>query len=177
MAKLQCDQCGNVNKITISDEILGLSIKVKCKHAGCHNLIPFKVPTKLGRDDDQTVFSVAGERIDAVGFRILKNEYHAQSELTLVAGRHTLGRNSGSKKASIQINTADHSISRIHCELDIFRDQKGQLCCTIKDAGSQAGVLLNDRKLHELDEYYLEDKDQIRMGQSIIEYQVNHKLK
>jgi len=171
MAKVRCNQCGHIIKVKVTDDILGKRIKFTCKNAACDNMITYKVPQQHGRDDLRTVFSDVGEPLDVIQLNVKPSDDHPESNIAVVIGKHTLGRHSENKKATLTIKTQDKSMSRLHCTIDVFRDKRNLLCCTIKDCGSQAGTMLNGKKLHDLDEYYLANQDEIQLGKSILTFE------
>ena len=71
--------------------------------------------------------------------------------------RVTLGRGVGNF-----VQVVDDQVSRVHCQL--FGGPAG---LTIKDMASKTGTVVNGQKI---DEYILQNGDQIEIGDSILEY-------
>lgn len=93
----------------------------------------------------------------------------------LQEGRNTVGRSSSKHEASIEIQTADRSVSRVHCLLDAVRTESGRMKVIISDLRTEEKIdkkptLVADEQLAVGDRLVLEDGDTIQMGEQILTF-------
>ncbi len=168
--KVKCNNCGQVIIIPVNQETRGKMIQFACKNKTCDNLITFKVPRQAGREIDRTVITGDVTKPNISFLEIQENEFGQAAKLILNKGKMVVGRKSSTKQVDLQINSTDAAMSRQHCTIDGVIDNQKRVHHILSDNDSKAGTFLNGDKLHAIDEMYLEENDEIRLGRTVITY-------
>lgn len=173
MAKVKCESCGQVIKIPqVSDDLKGKTIQFYCKNKSCGKVINYKIPLVEGREEDYTTIEGAEVKQPITYLELVASEFGAKQILTLQTGKQILGRKSTTQKVDLEIESTDASMSRQHCYIETYIDKQKKLCHIISDAESKAGTFLNGKRLHQIDELYLRENDQILIGRSTLQYKL-----
>jgi hypothetical protein len=173
MSKVKCDSCGQVIKIPVTDEIKGKTIQFRCKNKACGEIMKYKVPMVTGRAEDVTIIQGSKTTKKVAQLQLKKSEFGESQVFALQTGKSIIGRKSSTKKVDVEINSTDTSMSRQHCSIEEYVDKQQVVFHIISDANSKAGTFLNDKKLHPIDELYLEENDEIRLGRSTLIYKTS----
>jgi predicted RNA-binding Zn-ribbon protein involved in translation (DUF1610 family) len=115
---------------------------------------------------------------EVAGWLIVHDELTKPQTFDLPEGKYLIGRKS-SMPVDISIETADKTMSREHCLLEVRLNRAtGDYDALIKDFKSTNGTILNgsirQRKLEKGDEFYLNDGDIFQLGLTKIVYRKNH---
>lgn len=86
----------------------------------------------------------------------------------LQPGTNTIGRRSEGSQASVKIASSDVYMSRNHATVRVFPLSDGTLGATISNSKNKNATLLNGKELQPGDEIFLNDGDQITMGQTVL---------
>lgn len=89
--------------------------------------------------------------------------YNGQ-KYTLQMGINSVGRKATTSKASVQIDTNDRSMSRMHSIINVTRMFDGTLRTTIKNADNKNVTYVGGQILYDSDTIVLNDGDVIKMG-------------
>lgn len=103
------------------------------------------------------------------GWLVVHDEAAEVQTLELKPGENTVGRQSPTSNAHIQVATSDPYMSRSHATITIGMGKNGQPEYLLRDAGSANGTFLNgdrESRLSPYDEIYLSDGDVIQMGRT-----------
>lgn len=79
-------------------------------------------------------------------------------------GINSVGRKASTSKATIQIDTSDRSMSRMHSIINVTRMFDGTLRTTIKNADNKNITYVGGQILYDGDTIVLNDGDVIKMG-------------
>lgn len=93
----------------------------------------------------------------------------------LQLGINTIGRKSAKSTASIQIETDDHSMSRVHAEIDVIRLQNESIKAVLRDIRDIEKMKIKpsyfeDQKMYSEDHIDLENGDTFKLGETLVKY-------
>jgi pSer/pThr/pTyr-binding forkhead associated (FHA) protein len=104
---------------------------------------------------------------------LIKGEYECSPDtVRLQRGVNTLGRSASSSHASIQLNTNDGYMSRMHASIDLIMKSDGTFVHNLADAGSNNGTWHNGEKLEKGDQILLKPGDVIKIGHTAFEFKL-----
>ena len=172
MAKVKCTSCGQVIKVPVNDDLKGKKIQFYCKNKACGQLINYRIPLVEGREEDYTMIEGDESKKSTPYLEIEASEFGKKQTLILQNGKQVIGRKSTTKKVDLEIESTDTSMSRQHCYIEAYTDKQKRLCHILSDAESKSGTFLNGKRLHQVDELYLEENDKITIGRSTLQYKL-----
>ena len=163
---VRCNKCGakflvtNPNKVEV--------LKIRCLNGECTNDI-----TVIFNDGKTTLPSNA--ILGSTGKFIISTQEIPLDDLinqTFTFGRATPNIK---EKPDVGIVTADTSMSRIHCNVEIRKLASGSIKTIISDARIEEKITIcalevNGIKLSPIDKVVLCDGDNIKMGSTIVRY-------
>lgn len=103
---------------------------------------------------------------DAIMGKLLYNG----KKYTLQMGINTIGRKAETSKASLQIETDDRSMSRLHSVIKVTRLLDGTLRTTIENADNKNLTYVGGQLLIDGDTIVLNDGDVIKMGNAYVTF-------
>jgi pSer/pThr/pTyr-binding forkhead associated (FHA) protein len=116
----------------------------------------------------------AGQMLKPGILALIKGEYGCSPNIVrLQRGVNTLGRSASSSKASIQLNTNDSYMSRVHASIDLIMKSDGTFVHNLADAGSNNGTWHNGEKLEKRDQILLKPGDLIKIGHTTFEFKLD----
>ena len=94
---------------------------------------------------------------------------------TLTEGTNTVGRQSASSSATVQLLTDDLSMSRLHVQIQVTRLKSGRVKAVLSDLRDAAKIRqlptrIDDEPLLPGDAFVLENGDAITMGHTEVKY-------
>lgn len=97
-------------------------------------------------------------------------------QYNLCEGENTVGRMSANSKATIQIDTDDLSMSRLHVCITVHKLKSGRMKAVVSDMREadktmQLPTYVDDEPLMAEDAIVLTNGDVIRMGKTLVKYQ------
>ena len=92
--------------------------------------------------------------------------YHLQEGLYIV------GRKSSASNADIRIETEDKMMSRNHAQIEVKKDLQGGLLHCLSDYQSKNRTMHNGVYLEKGEEVVLQDRDEIKMGNTLLRFNV-----
>lgn len=109
---------------------------------------------------------------DQIGHLLFDGEPYALSEGTNTVGRKPKGKNG---TATIQLPTDDHSMSRLHAQIQVTRLKNGRIKAVLSDIRDkekmeQRPTLVDDEPLQPEDAIVLAHGDIITLGETPIKY-------
>ena len=93
----------------------------------------------------------------------------------LQLGLNTIGRKSNKSTATIQIDTDDRSVSRVHAEIEVVRLQNERIKVVLRDIRDSEKIKIKpsyfeDQKMYPEDRINLENGDTFKIGETLIKY-------
>ena len=79
-------------------------------------------------------------------------------------GDNTIGRRQPGAPIEVPIETADRSMDRHHCIINVRRNKQNELIYTLRDAQSLTGTFLNNEILGDKDRVRIEDGAIVTIG-------------
>ncbi len=160
--KIVCPGCHGLLEVTNpkNEPVL----MVKCPNPACGAKL------RVRFDTGETVIAPKKDVATVPGYLTWNGQSYVLSE-----GRNTLGRSSSKHEASIEIDTIDKSVSRLHCLLEAVRLKTGRVKVVISDLRSaekivQKPTLVYDDPLTIDDQLVLEDNDTIVIGEQTLRF-------
>lgn len=86
-------------------------------------------------------------------------------------GTNTIGRKATTSTASIQVETADRTMSRSHAIIEVF-SQSGRIVHLLKNGENKNPSYLNGSLIDKFDQLILKDGDRIKMGGTELTFRI-----
>jgi len=160
--RVKCPSCGVTLDVRNST---GMTEKeISCPNCGTQLMVKFDNAASAGSPSVQesqefhTCF-LSGLTDGIMGRLLLDGKEYA-----LKMGLNTVGRKATTSSASIQIETDDRSMSRMHSVINVTRMFDGTLRTTIKNADNKNATHVGGQLLIDGDTIVLNDGDVIQMG-------------
>lgn len=159
---ITCPNCRGRHEVTIPKEQRILMIT--CKNPSCGAKI------RVCFDTGKTIIAQKKNAATVPGYLSYGGKCFELHE-----GRNTVGRYNSKHEASIEFETADRSMSRVHSLLEVVRTKSGRVKVIVSDLRSVDKIalmptLVDDDPLVDDDRLVLEDGDTIQMGEQIIRF-------
>ena len=159
---ITCPNCRGRHEVTIPKEQRILMIT--CSNPSCGAKI------RVRFDTGETIIAQKKNAATVPGYLSYGGNHYELHE-----GRNTVGRNNSKHEASIEFETADRSMSRVHSLLEVVRTKSGRVKVIVSDLRSVDKIalmptLVDDDPLVDDDRLVLEDGDTIQMGEQIIRF-------
>ena len=187
--KIKCPTCGKILRLNETPNINASSFTCpvcKEKHVvgNCQRYVPPTTDdtrygsngatqpdddkTRIGPqsgsgDGDKTLIGTAPQA--KVGMLVDANGTAYQ----LAVGYNTIGRKASTSPASVQIATADRTMSRDHAVIEV-RNAGGQLLHLLKNGANMNPSYLNNALIAPGDQLILNNGDRITMGKTILTF-------
>ncbi|MBP5387582.1 MAG: hypothetical protein J6Y97_09405 [Prevotella sp.] len=116
--RIKCPKCQGMLQVTNSKQ--QPVVLVACPKCGVKMRVKF--------DTGETVLASASDSQDLIGCVRVNGRV-----IPLQEGRNTIGRKSSSSEATIQIDTDDLTMSRLHAELNVVRLKSGRVKVVLGD--------------------------------------------
>ena len=160
--KIVCPGCHGALEVTNPKQEAVLMIK--CPNPACGAKL------RVRFDTGETVLAAKKGAATVPGYFTWGGKAYELRE-----GRNTVGRYSTKHEASIEIETDDKSVSRLHCLLEAVRLSSGRVKVIISDLRStekiaQKPTLVYDEPLAAEDRLVLDDGDSIEIGDQTLRF-------
>ena len=99
---------------------------------------------------------------------VVENVFGYKQVLPLYEGDNTIGRRNQGTNITTPIETADPSMDRHHCIINVKRNKQGGLVYTLRDGLSNTGTFLMNEILGPKDRARISDGDIITIGATTI---------
>lgn len=144
-------------------------------HEAADEIIKFHITKPAGVSNSQPQ-----PKADVPGWLVVHDETTRPQMFELKMGTNTVGRKSA-MPVDISIETADITMSRRHCAIEVMLDQRrGEYDFLISDLNAVNGTIVNGqvrRRLNERDIVYLNDGDVFQLGMTKVVLKKNTELK
>lgn len=95
---------------------------------------------------------------------VIENVFGFKQVLPLQEGDNKIGRRCVGTVINVPIETADMSMDRNHCVINVKRNKQGKLIYTLRDAPSLTGTFLNNEILGDKDRIRIDDGAIVTIG-------------
>ena len=95
---------------------------------------------------------------------VVENVFGFKQVLPLKEGDNVIGRRNKGTEVDVSIETADPSMDRRHCVINVRRNKQGQLIYTLRDNQSVTGTFLMNEILGDKDRVRIEEGAIITLG-------------
>jgi predicted Zn finger-like uncharacterized protein len=99
---------------------------------------------------------------------VFENEYAKEQIFHFREGHYIVGRKASVSDANIRIETTDKLVSRNHFRIEVKKDSQGGLIHCLSDNKSRNNTMYNGKYLEEGEEVVLQDRDEIKVGNTLI---------
>lgn len=175
--KIKCPTCGKILRLQDSPNINSASFTCpvcKEKHVvgKCQRVVPQPRPANMGEEthygyDEKTKYAGKGEETD-----ISESTFVPQvgsfvdmqgQKYQLAEGENTIGRKATTSPASVQIATADRTMSRSHAIVNVM-NMGGNIVHILKNGANKNPSFLNGVLIGPSDQVVLNDGDKVKFG-------------
>jgi pSer/pThr/pTyr-binding forkhead associated (FHA) protein len=184
----KCTSCNHLIKFQLESNLFGQTVNVRCNR--CSHVLEYKVPTQQQLEDykkrqsnqeqssqptktegNQTVIGDLSDKNKSFKYfiEIQKDENTNYQQFELDQNFYSIGRYTSIEKhllPDIAIITEDLYMSKKHAALKKHSNGKYSIC----DTKSTNKVFVNNNKLEDSDEFYLNNGDIIKLGRTIITF-------
>jgi len=165
---IKCPYCLTPNPIENPDQYAGKKIRFRCIKQICNQYINHSFEA----ENDITIISNTIKSAGIGQITLLKDEINKPYTFLLKEGSQTIGRKSANGKASIQIESNDVTMSRLHCEITGIKRTKGEeITYILKDLDSKNKININGKVITADQEIHLQSGDHIQLGQSLLVFE------
>ena len=95
---------------------------------------------------------------------VVENVFGFKQVLPLKEGDNVIGRRNKGTEVDVSIETADPSMDRRHCVINVRRNKQGKLIYTLRDNQSVTGTFLMNEILGDKDRVRIEEGAIITLG-------------
>ena len=141
----------------------------KCKHDIPLSFIDNKRDNLKG-ESSTVVFQQS--KVEDGRLTVFPNENTKEQIFHLREGHYIMGRKTVASNADIRIETADKMMSRNHARIEVKKDAKRGLIHCLTDNQSKNRTMYNGTFLDEGEEVVLQDNDEIRIGNTLLRFNV-----
>jgi len=139
----------------------------KCKHDIPVSFLEKKDEHRTGGTD--TVIFQPSKK-EGGKLTVFPNENTKEQVFHLREGNYIVGRKAAVSNANIRIETGDKMVSRNHFLLNVRKDSQGGLIHCLSDNQSKNKTMYNGKYLEEGEEVVLRNKDEIRIGNTLLHF-------
>ena len=151
-------------KVPWNKEFAGKTLQKKCPM--CDEFIKLKVPHSL--TEGYTVVPAKNEK-DAHGAKLIiqDSEFNKEQSFSITGKNNIVGRKNSTKSPTIEIETTDMRLSRLHFIIRVYDGQEdNRFRYTLSSPYKTNDIFLNDTLLSNEEEVYLANNDIIKTGMS-----------
>ena len=120
--------------------------------------------SKLKATRKEEVLDEQANSQDCGSVVVVENVFGYKQVLPLKEGDNVIGRRNKGTEVDVSIETADPSMDRRHCVINVRRNKQGQLIYTLRDNQSVTGTFLMNEILGDKDRVRIEEGAVITLG-------------
>lgn len=159
--KLQCKKCVNTTSVEVNAALLNQA-RINQQKQKQSNTVPIDSHTEI-------ISSHSQSKVLKCLFLIQRNEDTMAQNIEVNLGEFILGRRTADDSSNkLSIKTNDDTMSRNHCVINFNKSKSGIYEISIKDNNSKNGTFVNGKLLSEYDIKVLNNRDEIKIGQTKI---------
>ena len=163
MKRILCPKCDNYITFDETQYTEGQSLVFVCEH--CKKQFSIRIgKTKLKATRKEEVLDEQANRADCGSLVVVENVFGYKQVLPLHEGDNVIGRRNKGTEVDVSIETADPSMDRRHCVINVRRNKAGALVYTLRDNQSITGTFLMNEILGDKDCVRIDDGSIITLG-------------
>ena len=163
MKRILCPKCDNYITFDETKYSEGQSLVFVCEH--CKKQFSIRIgKAKLKATRKEEVLDEQANSQDCGSVVVVENVFGYKQVLPLHEGDNVIGRRNKGTDVDVSIETADPSMDRRHCIINVKRGYNGELTYTIRDNQSVVGTFVMNRILGNRERLLIEDGAIITLG-------------
>ena len=163
MKRILCPKCDNYITFDETKYSEGQSLVFICEH--CKKQFSIRIgKSKLKATRKEEVLDEQENSQDCGSVVVVENVFGYKQVLPLKEGDDVIGRRNKGTEVDVSIETADPSMDRRHCVINVRRNKQGQLIYTLRDNQSVTGTFLMNEILGDKDRVRIEEGAVITLG-------------
>ena len=163
MKRILCPKCDNYITFDETKYSEGQSLVFICEH--CKKQFSIRIgKSKLRATRKEEVLDEQENSRDFRSVVVVENVFGFKQVLPLKEGDNVIGRRNKGTEVDVSIETADPSMDRRHCVINVRRNKQGQLIYTLRDNQSVTGTFLMNEILGDKDRVRIEEGAIITLG-------------
>lgn len=163
MKRILCPKCDNYITFDETKYSEGQSLVFVCEH--CKKQFNIRIgKAKLKATRKEEVLDEQANRQDCGSVVVVENVFGYKQVLPLHEGDNVIGRRNKGTDVDVSIETADPSMDRRHCIINVKRNKQGALVYTLRDNQSVTGTFLMNEILGDKDRVRIEEGAIITLG-------------
>lgn len=163
MKRILCPKCDNYITFDETKYTEGQSLVFICEH--CKKQFAIRIgKTKLKATRKEEVLDENANNTNFGSIVVVENVFGYKQVLPLKEGDNVIGRRNKGTEIEVPIETADPSMDRKHCVINVKRNKQGKLIYTLRDNQSITGTFLMNEILGDKDRVRIEEGTIITLG-------------
>lgn len=163
MKRILCPKCDNYITFDETKYSEGQSLVFVCEH--CKKQFSIRIDkAKLKATRKEEVLDEQANSQDCGSVVVVENVFGYKQVLPLHEGDNVIGRRNKGTDVDVSIETADPSMDRRHCIINVKRNKQGALVYTLRDNQSVTGTFLMNEILGDKDRVRIEEGAIITLG-------------
>ena len=163
MKRILCPKCDYYITFDETKYSEGQSLVFICEH--CKKQFSIRIgKSKLRATRKEEVLDEQENSRDFGSVVVVENVFGFKQVLPLKEGDNVIGRRNKGTEVDVSIETADPSMDRRHCVINVRRNKQGQLIYTLRDNQSVTGTFLMNEILGDKDRVRIEEGAIITLG-------------
>jgi len=163
MKRILCPKCDNYITFDETKYSEGQSLVFICEH--CKKQFSIRIgKSKLKATRKEEVLDEQENSRDCGSVVVVENVFGYKQVLPLKEGDNVIGRRNKGTEVDVSIETADPSMDRRHCIINVRRNKQGRLVYTLRDNQSVTGTFLMNEILGDKDRVRIEEGSVITLG-------------
>lgn len=168
MKRILCPKCEEYITFDETKYDTQQPITLVCNHCAKQLTIRLKAPKNVTTPVNNNTIQLRQEDEGYGHITVVENAFAYKQQLPLTLGDNIIGRQSKGNYIQIPIITADPSMGRNHCIINVKQDKQGKLHYTLRDFPSLTGTYIGNKCLNKKEQITLTDGDIITLGATTI---------
>lgn len=163
MKRILCPKCDNYITFDETKYTEGQSLVFICEH--CKKQFSIRIgKVKLKATRKEEVIDEQANSQDFGSIVVIENVFGYKQVLPLKEGDNIIGRRNKGTEVDVSIETADPSMDRKHCILNVRCNKQGEVIYTLRDNQSITGTFLMNEILGDKERVRIEEGAIITLG-------------
>jgi pSer/pThr/pTyr-binding forkhead associated (FHA) protein len=163
MKRILCPKCDNYITFDETKYTEGQSLVFICEH--CKKQFSIRIgKVKLKATRKEEVIDEQANSQDFGSIVVIENVFGYKQVLPLKEGDNVIGRRNKGTEVDVSIETADPSMDRKHCILNVRCNKQGEVIYTLRDNQSITGTFLMNEILGDKERVRIEEGAIITLG-------------